>query len=268
MQIADSLSRGEAISNFELEAKPKKVLYLDFELSDKQLENRCSDNYKDHYRFHDNFLRGELNAELELPANIKSIEDYLCETLELCVTKNNVEVLIVDNLTYLNNDNEKAKYALHLMKQLKKLTKSFNISILVLSHTPKRDDSKPITKNDLAGSKMLMNFCDSSFAIGASSQNHSYRYIKQIKQRNTEHVYHSDNIILCEIKKESNFLKFQFLNFDSESNHLKSFDSKSIEDRDAKMIELIQEGLSNVQIGKEIGIHEATVRQRKAKLGL
>ena len=113
-----------------------------------------------------------------------------------------------------------------------------------------------------------MNFCDSSFTIGSSSQDHSYRYIKQIKQRNTEHVYHSGNVLLCEIKKESNFLKFQFLNFDSESNHLKSFDSKSIEDRDAKMIELIQEGLSNVQIGKEIGIHEATVRQRKAKLGL
>ena len=268
VQIADSLSRGKAISGFKLECKPKKVLYLDFELSDKQFENRCSDDYQGHYTFHENFLRAELNSELELPAKHKSIEDYLCDSLEISITKSKAEVLIIDNLTYLNNDNEKAKYALHLMKTLKKLTKSNNISVLVLSHTPKREDSKPITKNDLAGSKMLMNFCDSSFAIGASSQDPTFRYIKQIKQRNTEHLYHSENVVLCEISKSSNFLKFNFLGFVSESEHLANIASSSIGERDDKMIGLINQGLSNVQIGKELGIHEATVRQRKAKLNI
>ncbi|QRM89321.1 AAA family ATPase [Lacinutrix sp. WUR7] len=265
VQIADSLSRGEGIHGFKLECKPKKVLYLDFELSDKQFENRCSEDYKNHYVFHENFLRAELNDVLELPKNHNSIEDYLCESLEEAITRNNASVLIIDNLTYLNNDNEKAKYALHLMKLLKKLTKSKSVSILVLSHTPKRDASTPITKNDLAGSKMLMNFCDSSFAIGASSLDHSFRYVKQIKQRNTEHLYHSENVVLCQINKECNFLKFQFVDFAVEADHLKSAGTTTIEDRDAKMFDLINQGLSNVKIGKELGISESTVRQRRLK---
>ena len=90
-------------------------------ISDKQLENRYSIDYTKHYAFSDNFLRAELNSDLTLPKGCNTIEDYICDTLEQTVYHNNVEVLIIDNLTYLNNDNEKAKYALHLMKLLKKL---------------------------------------------------------------------------------------------------------------------------------------------------
>lgn len=67
VQIADSISKGIKIAGFKLESQPKKVLYLDFELSDKQFENRCSQEYKNHYIFNSNFLRAELNTELELP---------------------------------------------------------------------------------------------------------------------------------------------------------------------------------------------------------
>ena len=84
-----------------------------------------------------------------------------------------------------------------------------------------------------------MNFCDSSFAIGFSSTTANYRYIKQIKQRNTEHIYHSDNIILRDVNKSYNFLQFNFLNYDSELNHLKTYSGLSKEDSDIQIIELI-----------------------------
>ncbi|WP_417558801.1 AAA family ATPase [Mesoflavibacter zeaxanthinifaciens] len=268
VQIADSLSRGKSISGFKLEGNPKKTLYLDFELSDKQFENRCSNNYRDHYKFHDNFLRAEIDSNLELPKKFKTVEDYLCKSIEISVKENEVSVLIVDNLTFISADSEKAKYALGIMKTLKQLKATYGISILVLAHTPKRDDSKPITKNDLAGSKMLMNFCDSSFAIGASSKDSSFRYIKQIKQRNTEHLYHTDNVVLCQLRKQLNFLSFQFLEYTTELEHLKTSGFVSIEERDSKMIQLLEQGLSNVKIGQELGISEATVRQRKRKLNL
>ncbi|WP_034061486.1 AAA family ATPase [Lacinutrix jangbogonensis] len=268
VQIADSLSRGKPIAGFKLECQPKKVLYLDFELSDKQFENRCSNNYKEHYVFNHNFLRAEINTDLDIPKEYSGIEDYLCKTLNESISKNNVDVLIIDNLTYLKSDNERAKDALELMKQLKKLAKTSGVSILVLAHTPKRDETKAISKNDLAGSKMLMNFCDSSFAIGASSQDSSLRYIKQIKQRNTEHLYHGDNVVLCQINKEQNFLKFEFLGFGNELEHLKTFGTNSKEESNNQLLELVEKGISNVQIGKELGIHEATVRQRRTKLGI
>ena len=42
VQIAESIARGVAIKPLKLTSKPQKVLYLDFELSDKQFEMRYS----------------------------------------------------------------------------------------------------------------------------------------------------------------------------------------------------------------------------------
>ncbi|PQJ73590.1 AAA family ATPase [Polaribacter butkevichii] len=268
VQIADSISKGKAIPGFKLESPPKRVLYLDFELSDKQFENRCSEEYENHYQFNKNFLRAEFHTELELPKEYKNIEEYLCATLSDIITKTKVSVLIVDNLTFLSSENEKAKDALVLMKTLKKISNTNNVSILVLAHTPKRDDSKPISKNDLAGSKMLMNFCDSCFAIGSSSQEASFRYIKQIKQRNTEHLYHSENVIVCSLDKETNFLEFHFEDFDSEKAHLQTSGSLNLEERDEQIKFLVSEGKTNVHIGEMLSLTEGAIRKRRKKLNI
>lgn len=268
VQIADSISKGIAIAGFKLQSIAQKVLYLDFELSDKQFENRCSQNYQNHYQFNANFLRAELNSELEIPKTFKTLEEYLCSTLSATISKTKATVLIVDNLTYLSHENEKAKDALSLMKVLKKLSTEKKVSILVLAHSPKRDETKPISKNDLAGSKMLMNFCDSSFAIGLSTQEPSFRFIKQIKQRNTEHKYHSENVIICILEKDSNFLEFQFIDFDSEKNHLKSYDSSNSDERNEQIKLLVSEKLSNVHIASRLGLTEGAIRKRRKKLGI
>jgi ERCC4-type nuclease len=116
---------------------------------------------------------------------------------------------------------EKSKNALPLMKQLKSLKEKYQLSILILAHTPKRDLSRPITNNDLAGSKMLINFCDSAFTIGKSTMDPSFRYIKQIKVRNAEEKYGAENVIVCQIEKLNCFLGFTFVEFGAERNHLK-----------------------------------------------
>lgn len=268
VQIADSISKGEAICGFKNECRPKRVMYLDFELSDKQFENRYSNDYKSHYSFNSNFLRAELNTEADIPKQYNGIEEYLSKTLENTIVEKNVAVVIIDNLTYLKSDNERAKDALELMKLLKQLTKKSNVSIMVLAHTPKRDASKPITKNDLAGSKMLMNFCDSSFAIGGSSMEPSFRYLLQIKQRNTEHMYHNGNVVVCKLSKEHNFLCFEFIEFGSEQEHLKQTNYNNMSERDELMKDLILQGLSNVKIAEQLGLSEGAIRKRKKALGL
>src|SRR5690606_12562596 len=223
VQIANSISSGIPLNGFQIETSPMCVAYFDFELSDKQFEKRYSNNYEDHYKFPDILLRSEIDPEAETPKEFKDFEEYICHSFEEVITKYGAKVLIIDNITYLKSDNERAKDALVLMKHLKHLNKKYGVSILVLAHTPKRDATKPITKNDLAGSKMLINFCDSAFAIGESASEPSVRYIKQIKQRNTEQVFHSENIAICKIENPHNFLKFEFEGFGSESEHLKQY---------------------------------------------
>lgn len=260
VQIADSISKGEPIGSFRIESKKQKVLYFDFELSDKQFENRYSENYSNHFNFHENFLRLEINSNCELEKG-KDFDTFLFEQIELTIIETGSKILIIDNITYLKNETEKAKDALPLVKTLKELKNKYHLSILALAHTPKRDMAKPICKNDLSGSKMLMNFIDSAFAIGESHQDKSTRYLKQIKVRHAEFKYDTDNICLVQIYKNINFLQFEFLDFGNEYDHLKqkSKDDKELLMEQAK--QLSELGKSQREISKELSISVGAVNK-------
>jgi hypothetical protein len=220
VQVADSITRGRLIDGFALEADPQPVLYFDFELSDKQFQLRYCDDANTNFLFDGKFLRAELNPNAALPEGFTLIDDFIISSIEKEIVKTGARILIVDNITYLRSETEKAKDALPLMKMLKDLKKKYGLSIMALAHTPKRDMTKPITKNDLAGSKMLINFCDSAFAIGESNRDPALRYIKQMKQRNCGHRYDADNVIEVEIKKEGSFLGFTLIGYGRERPHL------------------------------------------------
>lgn len=261
VQIASCLSSNVPILSLSQNLKEgKKVIYFDFELTDKQFENRASENYKDHFRFSDEFLRVEINSFSEIPDKV-NYEEYLLENIEGAIIDSKAEVVIIDNITYLNDELESAKKALPLMKLLKKMNKSLKISALILAHTPKRDMSKPITRNDLSGSKMLMNFCDSAFAIGESSKDKNLRYIKQIKERQKGIVYDSDNVLVCEITKVDSLTQFIFRGYSSEQEHLKQYSDNEKEQRKLAAFEMHKNGFSNVAIGRELGVSEAAVRK-------
>lgn len=260
-QIADSISKGKAIKGFKLEAKKQKVIYCDFELSSKQVQNRYSDNYKNDFKFNDNFLRCSFND------NIIADQNDILSEIEMQVLSNESKILIIDNITFLTQETERAKYALDLMQRLKNMKNKYDLSILVLAHTPKRNFDRPITNIDLGGSKMLSNFCDSAFAIGQSYKDTSLRYIKQIKQRNCEQIYHQGNVITCEIDKgeNNNFLQFKFLGFDNEFEHLNT-NSNPREAQDAKIAAIKKEGKTNKEIGEIFGLTEGAIRKRLKKL--
>lgn len=253
VQIGNSISKGEEISGFSLKAEKQPILYFDFELSDKQFENRYSINYKEHYSFDDNFIRIEINPNAIIPDSF-SFENDLYDSIEQSIIETKAKILIIDNLTYLKNETEKAKDALPLMKHLKALKTKFGLSIIALAHTPKRDLSKPISRNDLQGSKMLINFCDSSFTIGESQKDQNIRYLKQIKVRQKEFVYDSDNVCVCQIEKPKNFLKFDLINYSSEREHLKEISEKDKEHKILEVKELSKEGNSQRKIAIQVGI--------------
>ncbi|MCF8373069.1 MAG: AAA family ATPase [Bacteroidales bacterium] len=260
VQIGNSISNGEGISGFNLEAKTQKILYFDFELSDKQFENRYSRNFAEHYNFSDNFIRVEINPDATIPED-QSFEDFLNNSIERTIIETGAKVLIIDNITYLRNETEKAKDALPLMKALKALKSKYGLSILALAHTPKRDLSKPITRNDLQGSKMLINFCDSSFSIGESHTDKNLRYIKQIKARNTEIIYDTENVIVCQMDKSFNFLQLEFLGFGTEREHLKQLTEQDRKTNIELVKELSKGGKSQRQIAHEVGISVGCVNK-------
>lgn len=265
VQIGNSISKGESIGVFALETLKQKVLYFDFELSDKQFEARYStrqgDYFINHYVFDENFKRGEINQESFTPAGFLDFEEYLFHSLEIEIIRTGAKVLIVDNITYLKNATETAKDAMPLMKALITLKKKYLLSILALAHTPKRDLSRPLTVNDLQGSKMLSNFADSIFAIGESAKDKNLRYLKQIKARNTEEIYHAEYVATCQITKPDNFLMFEFLNFGSEREHLKVLSDTDKADLIQQVKNLSAQGKSQRIIAAEIGIPLTSVNR-------
>ncbi len=267
VQIADSISSGLKIPGFHLESIAQPVLYFDFELSDKQFENRYSKDFKDHYVFDTKLTRVEINPDFEVQGD-SSFEELLNQSIEKAILKTGSKVLIIDNLTYLKNDTERAVMASPLMKQLKALKNKYGLSILALAHTPKRDLSKPITRNDLSGSKMLMNFVDSCFAIGESKKDKNIRYIKQIKVRQNEFLFDSENVCACEINKLYNFLQFTFLQFESEREHLKELSHDDRAQNLADAIDLKEQGMTNMEVARRMGVSEGAVRKwlKKAEL--
>ncbi len=261
VQIADGISKGRNVMGMEMGAKPQMVVYCDFELSDKQFEIRYRGENGEHYQFSPNLMRVEINPDADDYPDGCDFEDYVKLSLEQIVLQYGAKVVIIDNLTYLSRETEKAKDALPLMKWMLAFGRKYHLSILVLAHTPKRNLSNPITKNDLQGSKMLMNFCDGCFAIGESTKDKAIRYIKEIKQRNLSFAYNDDNVIVCEICKPNNYLQFRFIGYGSESEHLRSFGDDERTNLIEQTILLNSKGKSQRQIADELGIGIGTVNK-------
>ena len=82
------------------------------------------------------------------------------------------------------------------MKKLTNLKRDNGFTLIVLAHTPKRLKWQPIELMDLAGSALIGNFIDACFTINYSTfeGDKNSRYIKQLKCRFSEMVYHSENV--------------------------------------------------------------------------
>lgn len=259
VQLADSISRGEAIPGFLLEARRQPVVYLDFELAAKQFEKRYSEDYTNHYQFDDALVRAEINPNCLLDSDL---ETQMFKEIEENIVAFAAKVVIVDNLTYLKAQaTDTAKEALPLMRKLKELKMKHDLSMLVLAHTPKRNSANPITRNDLAGSKHLANFADSIFALGESQTENGFRYLKQIKARATELIYHAENVVVCKIEKHSNFLALSYVNQGAEVAHLSVANQSNPVELEAAIIDLKTNhpSLSNAEIARRAGTYEMKV---------
>lgn len=253
--VANALSKGRRMLILENECKPLTVLYYDFELSDRQFLTRYSD-LNEIYPFSNHLYVDNIDFAELMKMGGGSIEQVLFQKMRYDIQKLKADVMIIDNITYLNTQTtQKTDTALDVMRQLIEIKREFNMSILVLAHTPKIDLSSPLTINSLAGSKHLSNFADSVSAIGRSAVDSNLRYIKQVKpSRSAEILYDSQNVITCEVVKKGYFLTFDFIDFHEESYHLRRNESNE-GDRESliqRAVELKQKGWAYRAIAKEV----------------
>lgn len=238
-------------------AKTDKVLYFDFELSEKQFQLRyTNDKTNERFVFPSNLYRVEINCEKLNPFTFEEI--VIDEILKLAL-KRDAKIIIIDNLTYLCSAMEKAEAAGTLMQQLISMKKMYGLSFLILAHTPKRPLWAVITQNDLQGSKRLYNLFDSVFAIGQSAKDEELRYIKELKVRWGRKTYGEHNVIVAKIVKPNNFLHFEEIGMSNEAEHIRIAADEQKDAVAATIENLVKEGKSYRTISSQLNIPKSTV---------
>ena len=238
------------------------VDYLDFELSEMHLLDRYTDAETGarHY-FPANLHRYEISPDLITDGNV---EEAILASIEQLAQKGD-RFFFVDNLTFICKDSEKGLGATEFMMRLIKLRRTYNLTLVVIAHTPKRDGKLPITAYDLAGSSKLISFFDAGIAIGRSVKDKETRYIKQVKVRTGAELYGSDNVLVYKLIQTDGYTHFEFEEFGPEQDHLKEANSITEMEDIHELVELAGKGMSVREMARETGMTPSTVHRRIKK---
>lgn len=101
---------------------------------------------------------------------------------EICTTFSPA-FIVVDNLQYLETQQENSREALELMQRLQTIAHETGTTILLLTHTTKHNEGKTLTSSDIRGSGVIGNAVDAAFCLCASRQSGNIKYIAVTKTR-------------------------------------------------------------------------------------
>lgn len=234
------------------------VLYVDCELSDKMFQMRYTAEDGHIHRFPENFYRASINVEDFQNANY---EEEILRNIVMAAEGVKAEVVFIDNLTYLCNGGEKGDVAGNFMKELKAIQIKYNWTLIVLSHTPKRSAFRPITENDMVGSKRFINFIDNAFCIGSSFINNDLRYIKQVKVRNHEILYDENNVLVVRLTKDYDALRMISVGYGRERDHLRVRTEEDDKNLTPDILTYSRNGYSIRDISAIVGISRSSVHR-------
>lgn len=239
----------------------KKVLFVNFELSQQQLAKK----------FPEKDIPGSLliaNIDYTLMHDVTDQSCILGE-IEMLALQHGTEVIIIDNLTNLCINSKEGGEAGNVMLRLISLRMTHNWTMLILAHVPKRKPSDPLSLNDLAGSKILSNLADNVVGLNKSKLGSDKRYIIQLKYRSFPIELDYANVQELTLRMSDGYLHFEYGEFDEERIHLpRSRDEKAELERDI-IKELKQpNGLSYRDIADKLGTSGATVARTAKENGL
>ena len=183
-------------------------LYIDMELSGDQFARRYATAID---YIPDGYSRAEVATSTEDKWTFVKTKIISMQT-----QKDSPKFIVIDNITNGFGSIFSAKKMTKFIMDLKELKERYKLTILLIAHCPKRNKKKPLDQDALGGSKMILNFVDSAFAVGTSFQEDNIRYIKQIKVRECQK---DKKVMTVQIKSEP-YLQFDYLDMTKEETHI------------------------------------------------
>ncbi len=239
----------------------KRVLYVNFELSQQQLAQRYPN-----YQFPDTFYIANIDYTKMHDVTEQSL---ILDEIQRLALELDIEVVIIDNFTNLCINSKEGSEAGNIMLQLMSLRMTHNWTMVILAHVPKRKPGDPLTLNDLAGSKILSNIADNVIGLNKSKKDKDMRYIIQLKYRSFPIELDYKNVQELQLTTSDNWLHFEYGDYDEERAHLpRSRDEKAELERDIVRELKEPNGLAYRQIADKLGTSLGTVQRTAKSYGL
>lgn len=245
---------------FGMESPRIPTMYFDMEMSEAQFSSRYS-NAIDYIP--SDYMRAEINA-LASNDRINMLSVIKNNIIKLQESPRAPKFIVIDNITNGFGNVTSASKMVSLISEMKTIKDRFGLTILLLAHCPKRKPFSPITQDNLGGSKMIINFVDSAFAVAPSIHGEDMKYIKQIKTRAVKKM---DNVISVQIVDKP-YLSFSYLGESKEEEQLEhSGDSllsrlykKLTPEKESRLVNMLMEGGYDYSyIARTIGITKLDV---------
>lgn len=241
----------------EIAMTGKKVLYVNFELSQQQFSKKYPG-----IQIPETLYIANIDYALMHDVTDQSL---ILSEIEKMALEYNTGVIIIDNLTNLCINAKEGGEAGNVMLRLISLRMTHNWTMLILAHVPKRKAGDPLSLNDLAGSKILSNLADNVVGLNKSKLGKEKRYIIQLKYRSMPIELDYKNVQELTLRMSDGYLHFEYGSYDEERVHLpRSRDEKA--ELEADIVKELREpnGLSYRDIADKLGTSLGTV-QRVAK---
>jgi archaellum biogenesis ATPase FlaH len=162
---------------YQLEGKPKKVLYISLE---EYWVDRVDRNQMQVEEFSKEELavleNNYLYQRLNFSKYIVNVEEW--NALHTLIVSSRAEIVIIDSLTRMNpGELEKSKDAEQVIKQLRDLSQEIGITLFVIHHS-RKNMNQTLTMDSMKGSSVIVQETD--FAIGIARTSKNERYIKNV----------------------------------------------------------------------------------------
>lgn len=203
----ESINQGYKTAIYSGELVPERLLkWITMQCAGKK--NMTYERNKDYY-YVDNYtkacIKEWLNDKLFIYNNeIGNKAKDIIEQLKLCVQKNDIKVLILDNLMSMDlknyGDNKYETQSL-LIQNLSALAKELNVHIHFVCHP--RKATSFLRKEDIAGTGDLTNIADNVYIMHRVNQDFKVRTREMFKWREDNEIYKYTNVI--EICKNREF---------------------------------------------------------------
>lgn len=252
LQVAKALAGGCVMGVPDNVGKPRKVLYVDFELDKQGFYKRFTpDDTLEHLYW------AGYNQNGVMPLKHDDAIGWMLDNIDTYLDQTGAEVLIIDQPDRLHITSQQW---LTLLNKIKKLMRVYGIAVMLVVGTKPRNYARPMELCHIYNHRILCNAADCIVGIGVNYNDWFSRYIKPFKTKNRP-INFSDKLEGFIIDLEDEILQIFLTAPQDEEDFLKPSKTKLREQKMLAAESMRRDGLYTDHIADELGVPETIIKR-------